>query len=56
MGFPFDTPSWDGVSGAIFMGVGSALPGILTLIAIGLCILALGLGQTYEVSKFKKHK
>ena len=56
MGFPFDTPSWDGVSGAIFPGAGGAMPGLFTMIAIAICILALAIGQATENSKYKKHK
>jgi hypothetical protein len=56
MGFPFDTPTWDGVSGAIFMGAGGAMPGLFTLIAIVLCVVALALGQKTENSKYKNHE
>lgn len=56
MGFPFDTPSWEGVSGAIFMGVGSSMPGIFTAIAIVICVGALLLGNAKEAAKYKKHK
>ncbi|MEM6576877.1 MAG: hypothetical protein AAF678_00165 [Pseudomonadota bacterium] len=54
MGFPFETPSWDGVSGAIFMGQAST--GVFSVIAIGLCIAALLIGNSLEASKYKKHK
>lgn len=56
MGFPFDTPTWDGVSGAIFPGMGSAMPGIFTVIAIGVCVAALFFGNGVEAGKYKKHK
>ncbi|MEQ9259882.1 MAG: hypothetical protein RIG84_12390 [Roseovarius sp.] len=56
MGFPFDTPTWDGVSGAIFIGMGSSAPGIYSLIAIVMCLAALFLGQGKESSKYKSHK
>lgn len=56
MGFPFDTPTWDGVSGAIFVGMGTSAPGIYTLIAIVMCVGALVLGQGTESSKYKSHK
>lgn len=54
MGFPFDTPSWDGVSGAIFMG--QNMTGVFSIIAIAICIAALLLGNGVEASKYKKHK
>lgn len=56
MGFPFDTPSWDGVSGAIYMGAGGSTPGMFTVIAIVACIAALVIGQGMEASKYKNHK
>ena len=56
MGFPFDTPTWEGVSGPIFMGTGSTLPGLFSLIAVVICIAALLLGNGMEASKYKKHK
>jgi len=28
MGFPFEDATWEGVSGPIFMGFGTAMPGI----------------------------
>lgn len=56
MGFPFDTPTWDGVSGAIFMGAGGSAPGLYALIGIVVCVAALALGQRAEGAKYKKHK
>ncbi len=56
MGWPFDDPTWDGVSGAIYMGLGTALPGVFSVIAIGLCIAALAYGQAQEAASYKKYK
>ena len=56
MGFPFDTPTWDGVSGAIFMGTGGSAPGVYTVIAIVICVAALLLGNVKEHGAYKKHK
>lgn len=56
MGFPFNDPTWEGVSGPIFMGYGSAMPGIFTVISIILCIAALVIGQKAEAEKYKKFK
>jgi len=56
MGFPFDTASWTDVSGAIFMGAGTSAPGTYSFIAIGLCIIALAVGQKAEASKYSNHK
>lgn len=56
MGFPYDPASWDGVSGPIFMGYGSSMPGIFTAIAIIICIAALVIGQGAEAAKYRDHK
>ena len=56
MGFPFETASWEGVSGPIFMGLGSAMPGLFTLIAVGLCIGAIAIGEKAEAAKYAKYK
>ena len=56
MGFPYDTPTWDGVSGAIFMGAGGSAPGVYTLIAIVIAILLLVFGQKTEAGKYRDHK
>ncbi|MFT4783755.1 MAG: hypothetical protein ACI9IV_001497 [Paracoccaceae bacterium] len=56
MGFPYEPASWEGVSGPIFMGFGGALPGFYTVVAIGLCILALVIGQRAEAAKYADHK
>jgi hypothetical protein len=56
MGFPYDTPTWEGVSGPIFMGTGSSMPGMFTMIAIAICIVALAMGQASERAKYNKHK
>lgn len=56
MGFPYDDASWDGVAGPIFAGWGSSAPGILTVIAIIVCIAALAIGQRAEAKKYSDHK
>ncbi|MEO9780998.1 MAG: hypothetical protein ABJH07_25525 [Sedimentitalea sp.] len=56
MGFPFEPATWDGVSGPIFMGYGSVMPGVFTVISIGLCIAALVIGQRAEAAKYSKYK
>jgi len=56
MGFPFETATWEGVSGAIFMGLGSAWPGIFSVISIVLCIAALVIGQKAEAKSYAKYK
>lgn len=56
MGFPFDTPTWDGVSGAIFMGVGGSAPGLFSMIAVIVAVGALAFGQRTEAGKYRSHK
>ncbi|MEL7257960.1 MAG: hypothetical protein AAFN80_08970 [Pseudomonadota bacterium] len=56
MGFPFDTASWDGVSGAIFPGLGSSMPGTFTVIAIAIAVVLLAFGQKTEAGKYRNHK
>ena len=53
MGFPYDPQSWDGVSGPIFMGYGTSMPGIFTVIAIIVCIATLAVGQSKEAAKYR---
>lgn len=55
MGFPFETATWEGASGPIFMGAGTSAPGIYTVIAIVLCVAALILGQKAEAEKYAAH-
>lgn len=57
MGFPYDNGgTWTDVSGPIFMGYGSSMPGIFTVIGIIICIVALAIGQKGEAAKYSKHK
>lgn len=51
--FPYDEASWSVVDGAMFMGWGSALPGITTAIAAIICVVVLVIGQKSEVAKTK---
>ncbi|WP_415918977.1 hypothetical protein [Tateyamaria sp. SN6-1] len=54
MGFPYDEASWSVVDGAMFMGWGSAMPGLYTLIAAVICIAVLLFGQKTESAKTKQ--
>lgn len=56
MGFPFDSATWEGVSGPIFMGYGGAMPWLFSLIAIVLCIGMLVIGQRSEAKSYAKYK
>ena len=37
MGFPYDEAAWSVVDGAMFMGWGTAMPGVYTAIAAAVC-------------------
>lgn len=56
MGFPFENGTWTDVSGPIFMGHGTSMPGLFTLIAIVVCVVALAVGQRAEAKKYSDHK
>jgi hypothetical protein len=51
--FPYDEASWSAVDGAMFIGWGTALPGIATLIAAIICVAVLVIGQKSEAAKAK---
>lgn len=51
--FPYEEASWSAVDGAMFIGWGTALPGITTLIAVIICIAVLVIGQRSEAAKAK---
>lgn len=51
--FPYPEATWDVVDGAMFMGWGTALPGITTFLAIVACVLVLVIGQRSETAKAK---
>ena len=52
--FPYPEATWEVVDGAMFMGWGTALPGITTLIAAALCVAVLVFGQSSETAKAKR--
>lgn len=56
MGFPYDKADWSVVDGAMFMGWGSAMPGIYTLIAVVICVAVLVSGNRSEHKQYDKVK
>jgi len=48
MGFPYDSATWDVVDGAMFMGWGTAMPGVYTFIAAAICVYVLWAGNRHE--------
>ena len=56
MGFPYETADWAVVDGAMFMGWGSAMPGVYTVLGMVVCAAVLIFGQRTEVTKTAKFK
>ena len=56
MGFPFDKPSWTDAAGPIFTGAGGSMMVVYSLIAIGICIAVLAIGQKSESKSYSKKK
>lgn len=52
--FPNDEASWSAIDGAMFLGWGTALPGITTFLAAAACVVVLIIGQRSETEKAKK--
>jgi hypothetical protein len=52
MGFPFEEASWSAVDGAMFIGWGSSMPGIFTLLAAAICTWVLLQGNISEHKRF----
>lgn len=46
--------SWDAVEGAYYMGAGTSWEVVWTLVAIGVCVLALISGSKHELDAYKK--
>jgi hypothetical protein len=56
MGFPYDEAAWSVVDGAMFMGWGTAMPGVYTAIAAAVCAYVLWAGNKSEHKQFNKKK
>lgn len=56
MGFPYDEASWSVVDGAMFMGWGTSMPGVFTLIAAAICVAVLVFGQATESAKTRQYE
>jgi hypothetical protein len=52
MGSDFDT--WNGLTGAYYMGAGSSWELIWLLVSIVMCVVALWMGATHELDAYKK--
>ena len=53
MGFPFDEATWNVVDGAMFMGWGSAMPGIYTALSAVALVVILVIANIKEQSHYK---
>ena len=56
MGFPFESASWDAVTGAMYMGAGSSAPMIFTLISAAVCVVVLLIGNSSEHKMYDDYK
>ncbi|MDB4559016.1 hypothetical protein N9Z87_02110 [Amylibacter sp.] len=54
MGFPYNDASWSVVDGAMFIGWGSAMPGLYTAIAAAICVAVLVIGHKSEATRAKR--
>ena len=54
MGSPLPTESWNGVTGAYYMGMNSMWEPIWLFVSIALCILALWIGGKHEADAYKR--
>ncbi|WP_200880327.1 hypothetical protein [Thalassobacter sp. 16PALIMAR09] len=55
MGFPYEEASWSVVDGVMFMGWGTAMPGIYTAIAAIICVVVLFAGNRSEHARYDDH-
>jgi len=51
--FPSEVADWATIDGAMFIGWGTILPGLTTLIAAVICVAVLVIGQRSETAKAK---
>lgn len=56
MSFPYESATWDVVDGAMFMGWGTAMPGVYTLIAAVICAVVLIYGNKSEHDRYNGYK
>lgn len=56
MGFPFESASWDAVTGAMYMGAGGSAPMIYTLISAVACVVVLWVGNSSEHKLYDNYK
>ena len=56
MGFPFESASWDAVTGAMYMGSTGSAPMVYTLISAALCVVVLWIGNSKEHSLYGDYK
>ena len=54
MGSPFETATWNGVTGAYFTGAGGGMVWVWLLIAIALCIVPLFVGHRHEKAAYER--
>ena len=54
MGAPFETGTWNGVTGAYYMGLNSGWEVVWLLVSIVMCVAALWVGHKHESDAYDK--
>jgi len=54
MGSPFETATWNGVTGAYYMGVNSSWEVIWLVASVAMCVVALWVGHKHENDAYNK--
>ena len=54
MGFNLD--SWNEFAGALFMGAGTSMTGIWTLVSVVCCVIALVVGSKHELDAYRREQ
>ena len=54
MGAPFETGTWNGVTGAYYMGLNSGWEVVWLVVSIVMCVGALWVGHKHESEAYKK--
>lgn len=54
MGWPFDTPTFDGVEGAYYSAMGSEM--LWLILSAALCVAALVVGSKHELDAYRREQ
>lgn len=54
MGWPYEAATWNDVTGAIYMGVGTSMELVWVVVAAAICVIAIAAGAAHELHAYKK--